>query len=1552
MSNPNNKPALPHNDDGSSENQSNPSSQPGSIPQQHSHPSSIPAQQEGGPPAATHWTGQPLGGSPAQQPNIQAGQMPQHGMGHAPPVAQPHLNPPAMPPVSGSGLPGAPNPQAITGQPFPGTHPGAVPTQQNPTAPMAQGNSPVGMGQPVGAQPAPPADPQNPWGQVQAAPAPQPVMPPSGQGQPGQAYPNLAGNPAGQPPVQEAPAPQGSPPVAGQAPQPGMAPPPPVEAGGVSPMTVVVPPQGNMGQQPIPGRRSAQMLRQQPAGETPAPQQPMGQAVPTHQAGGAQTPSPVHFPVQPNAGQATPTNQGMPSSSGMVRPGVPGPAQNPQSPFLSGSHGAPGQPASAPLGSNPTPHSNPGAPAGAQPNVRPDAPGAARPVTSVPQGGFANPIANKPIGGTNIGASGQARPGGIPPANPTGRPPTPGSQTSLPQSGASAAQPQKPVLGQPRPVSPTAPARSESITKMPPLASGAPAGGSPTPPLGNQPAHTKPIGSAGTSGVPSAAQTPSAKPQQGPAHSQKPPTPAGQGKATHKSETPKPATAGSREKTLEEVAAVAKSLAGKADLKGQQTSSASSSVKKGEEVRSKVSESQKEQFRDTASMELRSWEESKLGNASAKSDAAKPAQPNTPQQQSAVPPKATTQQQDQARQNTSTIGVTASNYADGVGTAIEEPPKKTNKKSKNKILSLGLLVLLVPLALIPMGVLKLPNSWKLPGILGEWFGSDEIEIGAPTSVIDYEPEAPTVPVPESTADTEEAAVPEITMQPEEKTQTVAPVLAVLEGQVIHMDNKNPLADAEVVLTFAHAPDRPVRMKTDAEGTFGLSLEQAAQLQKVEVVAGTATTGLVRNPLMGMRPGKTNKLTLEVSTGAIISGVVSDESGQPISGARVYGWCRPASEMDEGWQSAPDRVAITNAKGTFTLPAMGEDFVLSASAAGYACQQRLSGVLEPGAQIDGVGLTLGPSRIIRGWVMDQSGKPVAGAKVVAVQPGELLVQEQTSHPDTVSAGADTSVTLTNARGEFALHPLAAQEYLVKVQHDDYIAWAEFHDAEEEQNLEVRLTEGRTVRGSVIDPGGRPAADAWVAFFDQSWKTTRSDEEGQFSFTGTSDNDQARLLVLSEGHALFVWDRIPIPGKSAEQWEILLEPEQTLEGRVLDVDGKPVADVLLSIAGERLVAGMGEAGWDGLTWEEELGLHQVRTDSEGRFRFNHLYTGSFDLKVFDPEDPNLFLYVEAESGTEPMEVTLDQEALRLATIRGEVLDLFSETPVPHFAVLMKEDDEVSVIGNNGFFEIKGLEPSEGTLRFLGKGYLPKELPTRSFESGINGMEIYLVPARQLGLRVLNRLGQPVQGKLRFENVAGKSIRAEIGNGLWTNEFVFDNNGEVHLNGLPAGEITGWISVAGQPGEWPLSLDMRKPMEDMREIQLPVEPTPRQVTLNVLVCGMSHNADFPDPVDGPTTRWIERMQASEEVWFIDKPTTVWVKNAQGDMLTEVKLKPLPDGTYQWEVGESTGSGPLPMIPVPVPTVELKIEARVEGYQPTMRRFTRFNSGNTAYVSVFVLP
>jgi protocatechuate 3,4-dioxygenase beta subunit len=337
-------------------------------------------------------------------------------------------------------------------------------------------------------------------------------------------------------------------------------------------------------------------------------------------------------------------------------------------------------------------------------------------------------------------------------------------------------------------------------------------------------------------------------------------------------------------------------------------------------------------------------------------------------------------------------------------------------------------------------------------------------------------------------------------------------------------------------------------------------------------------------------------------------VVRADANEPVSRfrarARKLRTLRgPNYVVDDRW------IEFRNSQGQFSIEVAGPGiYQVQIAADGFAWVWSEQINTDEGGPVT-VGLRAGGS--IRGTVVDEQGRGVAGARVIPLSKASGTMPRV---KDVFVSEAGSVVT--GAAGEFILKSIAAGSETLRVNHADYtFATAEgieVLDGRATEGVEITLTKGGTVEGYVYGARGNPQATVTLFFQDASGYGGSADEEaGRLGTAITDANGYYRVTALPEqmcyvrrsnsGSSLGVVRRTVLP-EDGKTVRLDFGGRPLLFGRVF-VDGLPLSDTTVILGDVTLPY-----------W----GVHKcrTRTDSEGRFSFAGAPAGRYGIYYEQP------------------------------------------------------------------------------------------------------------------------------------------------------------------------------------------------------------------------------------------------------------------------------------------------------------------------------------------------
>ena len=500
--------------------------------------------------------------------------------------------------------------------------------------------------------------------------------------------------------------------------------------------------------------------------------------------------------------------------------------------------------------------------------------------------------------------------------------------------------------------------------------------------------------------------------------------------------------------------------------------------------------------------------------------------------------------------------------------------------------------------------------------------------------------------------------------------------AAIAGTVVDEATRKPIAGVRVALSnpgrvFGRRQAQRVG-RTDARGRFragGLG----ARHYTVEATRDGYLPSTIPNVAAVLaQPGS---VAIALQRAATVAGVVTDDKGQVVSGARVSIQRDPnLRRLMRGASLASvfgQQSALSGPDGAFLIRGLPAErgATLEATKTGFAAARKLGMTWKTGEQVKNVALALKKGLTARGKVVNAQNQPIAGAQIVAQsrdaaapgrRGGNIMVRAgnagQGDRPDAVS-GAD---------GAFLVQGLEEGEYAVSVSRDGYapktVASLGVKGPDESKWPAIVLTSGMAVAGAVKNPQGQPVIGAQIFAIGESAGRpldTSTDADGRFRIGGLAAERPIMLSVSADGYASAQRSVTP----PVEDLAIVLKSTGTVRGRVEDAATRnPVTDFTIS-----RTAGGGFGGGFQIQIRNGAVTNGDRSfqSADGSFELTDVPPGKWTIRA------SASGYRAADvSGVEVAEgETKDAVVLSLkkgGSLSGRVLDPMSATGVPNASV----------------------------------------------------------------------------------------------------------------------------------------------------------------------------------------------------------------------------------------------------------------------------------------------
>jgi hypothetical protein len=403
--------------------------------------------------------------------------------------------------------------------------------------------------------------------------------------------------------------------------------------------------------------------------------------------------------------------------------------------------------------------------------------------------------------------------------------------------------------------------------------------------------------------------------------------------------------------------------------------------------------------------------------------------------------------------------------------------------------------------------------------------------------------------------------------------------------------------------WVNAPDHPAAV-TDEAGGAAVTLPdgQAAEI-RVETADGWRGRYRVRvhaappDAPPAAPPDTPLRVTLQ-SPARVAGRVVGAEGGEPVAGALVW------LGGEEG------SAVVTAADGRFAYPLAGTEGVqVLAAAAGFE-RQHLE--LEPAEWPrggDGLVLPLTPFGVVAGTVLDPAGRPVPGATVLA---GVGWQRESGWSWDPADPAVESAEI--DADGRFRIADLPPNAVLWLRAEASNRPTVEVEVRVGETELRLVLGHGGSLRARVRTADGGAVAGASAQLFAVTPGVTRAEYDhgvrlgglpAEVAEDGTLHLDRApagtyELVVAVPGHQPLTVPGVEVAdGVETDVGTLELRPEEVLAGRVVDLEGNPIAGALVEVEQHHSVS-RSAIGHSGQRSEADGGIEQSDPHRVARVR----------------------------------------------------------------------------------------------------------------------------------------------------------------------------------------------------------------------------------------------------------------------------------------------------------------------------------------------------------------
>ena len=489
--------------------------------------------------------------------------------------------------------------------------------------------------------------------------------------------------------------------------------------------------------------------------------------------------------------------------------------------------------------------------------------------------------------------------------------------------------------------------------------------------------------------------------------------------------------------------------------------------------------------------------------------------------------------------------------------------------------------------------------------------------------------------------------------------------ATIEGRITRADNGKLVSGAKVTARISGTTQT---VRTGADGRYRLAgLPQGAY----RLTFDERTFVLLDRRQVEVAPGEVKMLDVALTPAVTLVGRVSDEKGQPVSGAR--------GSIAAGAESRMGMILRVMARDGENQPAFisGPDGTFRATRLPPGTNQRLTvqhpefdrrvvpGVdLVPGLPRPlSLDIVLSPGFIVSGSVKDKEGKPLEGARVGLTRAVTMTGGRGGNVMSFSSVDSVRPLSDTDFEGKFEFKGLSAGDYDVAVTKAGFTrnTMTAVKAGDGGSPLEVVLSPGATLSGRLVQPNGQTVTGYTVNARPASPGQTSSSTMlgGRNAFNAQVDADGSFLLdglVPGSAYDISIFGPGEFRGDPKKKGVVAPAADVDIEvagrgriaGRVLDAaTGAPVTDFEAAYTPAR--------GGGMVVVFRGPGDNERRTpfsSPDGSFSFEEVPPGNFDVTVWART------YQQARTGGITVAAgetkTVEVKAARGLAIRGRVVD----------------------------------------------------------------------------------------------------------------------------------------------------------------------------------------------------------------------------------------------------------------------------------------------------------
>ena len=626
----------------------------------------------------------------------------------------------------------------------------------------------------------------------------------------------------------------------------------------------------------------------------------------------------------------------------------------------------------------------------------------------------------------------------------------------------------------------------------------------------------------------------------------------------------------------------------------------------------------------------------------------------------------------------------------------------------------------------------------------------------------------------------------------------------------------------------------------------------------------------------------------------------------------------------------------DAAGKFIAEVGSDEYRLVPQAEGYLAKEALVLLSEAPSEISEQVLEVFPSINLFGETIFD-GAPLTGVEIIVSPTHHFGSIRNTAVRGVMVESIWRRTTVSDEKGAFQLlMPKGKAEYEIEGRKDGY-KLSKSVTARPDQSpiilpFELKKEKGEYFQGIIRTPEGQPLAGAKIYAAPSNAEAT-SGPDGKFRL-GPVEEDYFYphfCVAWKEGYAP---NHVELDFKQSDKLiELKVKRAFSIQGSLVDAKGKPIPNGNIRLRrGPNIV--ITDNDWSRMRTlfgtispMKDGALEWLKSDDEGRFRFDHLPQGEY-LLTYEPDRywiNDVFkpaALVKAQAGAEAVILQAGEFHGSVVTIRGRVTDRVSGEPLKGVKVDIGQVERTlsgytihsveEVLSNeNGYFESKNLiEATSYMLACDHEGYAKAKSEAVDYLAGEYEVNFSLLEERRVDVEVVDVRGKAAAGvEIAVNNQSGESLTIWTGNSGRTRASA-DANGKLYIYGMPAETITLMISRDWGDGLTEEEHDLRPAGPHQIRIQLPQA--------------------IPEETQLLTINFINEQGASERNISTDSDKALWVRAFDADNFLVDSKRVWREGN-KWKrmwfnqvVGERTGS-----VSLLLPKSGGRIEVDADGFE-----------------------